>query len=130
MYGEQLFEQVLELCGFSAVLGPGILRRALKDRGVTPVTATTADYRAALPRLEARMRAYMPHSDAATRARRVAAYLAHIDDELGDEPPEETSGFGRSVEILREVRERLRDSTEIRVDGKAPTGEDDEKVSG
>lgn len=129
MYGEQLFEEVLELCGFSAVLGPGILRRALKDRGVTPATATTTDYRAALPRLEARMRAYMPDEEAASRAGRIAAFLEQTDGEFGGQGAEEPSGFGRSVEILREMQDKLRESAEIRVHG-TPADEDDEKASG
>ncbi|HWL86207.1 MAG TPA: hypothetical protein VNO21_10415 [Polyangiaceae bacterium] len=70
--GEQtLFQKVLALCGLSPLLGPGTLRRALKDVGADPETATIDDYCHAIPRLEARLRAFLSESEAAQRARTI-----------------------------------------------------------
>lgn len=130
MKPEQLFERVLEMCGFSSVLGPGILKRALKDHDATAETATTDDYRAALPRLQMRMQAYLPEKEAASRSRRIAGMLAHVDGEIETEDEADWSRFGRSVEILQEVRRRLSQSSEIRLGSTPPSAEDGEKASG
>lgn len=110
---QKLFDRVIELCGFSRVLGPGILRRALADEGVDPQTATTDEYRRALPRLRARMTAYMSEDEAASRARRIAGLLAHVDGEVESEDEEDWSQYGRSVDLYEEVRRRLAESAEI-----------------
>jgi hypothetical protein len=68
----KLFKKVVHLSGLSAALGPGTVRRALKDVGADPDSATVDDYCRALPRLEARMRAFMPGPEAAMRARSIA----------------------------------------------------------
>lgn len=131
MRPDDLFEKVLEMSGFSSVLGPGILKRALKDEGASPETATTADYRAALPRLQMRMQAYLPEKEAASRARRIAGMLAHADGEIETEDEAEWSRFGRSVQILQEVRRRLAESSEIAVGSTPPLADDEEeKASG
>jgi hypothetical protein len=53
----------------------GLLRRAIKDTGGTE-PPTKEDWRRALPRIEARLRAYL---DEETAKRRVAAVGAAID---------------------------------------------------
>jgi hypothetical protein len=113
MTPEKTFDKIVEMCGFSSVLGPGIVRRALKDEGTTPEAATADDYLKALPRLEQRMRAYMPPTDAESRARRVAGFLAHSEGKIESEDEKDWSMFGRSVEILKMAREKLSDSAEI-----------------
>ena len=133
MRSDDLFEKVLEMCGFSSVLGPGILKRALADQDATPDTATTDDYRAALPRLQARMQAYLPEKEAASRARRIAGMLAHADGQIETEDEAEWSRFGRSVQILQEVRRRLAESSEIPLGSTPPPASEDdetEKASG
>ena len=101
--GEDVFQRVVELCGFSEVLGPGIVRRALADEGGDPLSPTTDDFRRALPRLEKRMRAYMPDAEAQARARRIRAVLRRMDE--GSQSEESGDGsFGRTVEILRQAQ--------------------------
>lgn len=69
------------MCGISTVLAPGLVRRALADGKVDVDSATVADYKKALPRLLARMRAYMPEEEAQAHARRIAGWLASIEPE-------------------------------------------------
>lgn len=103
MHGQPLFEKIVALCGVSAVLAPGLVRRALLDGKVKIDDATTADYRAALPRLLARLRAYMPEEEAQRRSRRIGALLAQIDSGKSIEGDEENDGtlVGRVAEALR-----------------------------
>lgn len=84
MRGQPLFEKVVELCGVSAVLAPGLVRRALLDGKVAVPDATPADYRAALPRLVARLRAYLPEDEAQRRSRRISAMLTNLDAPSGE----------------------------------------------
>ncbi|HWL85557.1 MAG TPA: hypothetical protein VNO21_07125 [Polyangiaceae bacterium] len=79
--GQALFERVLALCGLSPLLGPGTLRRALKDVGADPETATIDDYCRAIPRLEARLRAFLSESEAAQRARSITLLRRQLDEE-------------------------------------------------
>jgi len=103
MRGQPLFEKVVELSGVSAVLAPGLVRRALVDGKVSIEDATTADYRAALPRLLARLRAYMPEEDAQRRARRITGMLASLDAgrSLEGEDESDWSLVGRVSDALR-----------------------------
>jgi hypothetical protein len=109
MNGQALFEKVVSLCGVSSVLAPGLVRRALCDgpagpdgRKVQTDTATIEDYKTAMPRLLARLRAYMPEEEAQKRARHIGALLISI--ETGRESEEDTDAravFGRVTEALR-----------------------------
>lgn len=102
MEGQALFDKVVALSGVSAVLAPGLVRRALLDGKVPVEQATAADYRAALPRILARMRAYMPEEEAQRRARRIGGLLAQLDtgrSEGGDES--DGSLIGRVEGALR-----------------------------
>ncbi|HMU38324.1 MAG TPA: hypothetical protein PKE31_04880 [Pseudomonadota bacterium] len=56
---EELRAELCRISGLSQLLAPGVLRRALVDCGVTPENATARDFLKALPKLEARMRAYL-----------------------------------------------------------------------
>jgi hypothetical protein len=70
-----LEQQILELCGLSPLLGPGLLRRALADAGAaTPPTA--GDLLRALPQIECRMRAYLPPLEVRQRSARMRAILS------------------------------------------------------
>jgi hypothetical protein len=50
-----------------------MVRRALRDVGADAATATMDDYCRAVPRLEARLRCFLPAPEAARRAQRVIA---------------------------------------------------------
>lgn len=72
--GEGLEQQILELCGLSRLLGPGLLRRALADvAAATP--PTPEDLLRALPQLECRMRAYLPPLEVRQRSAVMRAIL-------------------------------------------------------
>ncbi len=102
---DEMFERVLSYCGFTAVLGPGILQRALGDDGAARETATAADYRRALPRLEARMKAYMPAEDVSKRIRRIVGYLAFVDGDLDLDDEFAFSRVGHNYQQLKERAE-------------------------
>ena len=71
---EALEQQILDLCGLSRLLGPGLLRRALADvNAATPPTAQ--DLLRALPQIECRMRAYLPPLEVRQRSARMRAIL-------------------------------------------------------
>jgi hypothetical protein len=65
---------VAGLCGLSALLAPGILRRALADVGASS-PPTRGDLLRALPALESRMRAYLPHDEVVERSVRIRRLL-------------------------------------------------------
>lgn len=110
---DEIFHRVVELCGFSEVLGPGIVRRALLDEGADPDAIQIDDYRRALPRLERRMQAYMSAHEASARSRRVRAYLRRRDDGAHSDDSGEWSNFGRSVEILRQAKDETSGEREL-----------------
>lgn len=94
MWGRALFEKVVEMCGVSGVLGPGLVRRALEDGMAAPEDAHPADYEAALPQLHKRLRMYLPPDEAERRIGRIRAMLRRAKE-------------GRAV--LFDSGERLRD---------------------
>ena len=98
---DEMFERVLGYCGFSSVLGPGILQRALADEGVTREAATAADYKRALPRLEGRMKAYMPAEDTGPRIRRIVGYLAFVEGDLDFDDDHAFSKIGHTYQQLK-----------------------------
>ena len=62
-----LEREICRLCGLSSLLAPGLLRRALADVGAaTP--PTPEDLLRALPKLEARMAAYLPRNEVRERS--------------------------------------------------------------
>lgn len=71
----ELFARVLALCGLAEIIGPGVLQRALRDAGVNPLAAGVDEYRRALPKLHARLLAYLSEEEAEERVRRVATFL-------------------------------------------------------
>lgn len=80
MNSQGLFNSIVPMCGFSPLLGPGMVRRALKDAGVEPATAMAGDYLRAVPRLKARMRAYLPEAEVTARALRITQFLEPLCD--------------------------------------------------
>jgi hypothetical protein len=72
---EQIRDEIVRLCGLSSLLGPGILRRALKDAGVDATRATLGDYRRALPRLELRLVTYLDPRRAQEAVVRIREFL-------------------------------------------------------
>lgn len=101
MDSRALFEKICEMSGVSGVLAPGLVKRSLSDSGANVDTATADDYRRALPRLVARLRAYMSDEESQRRQRRIAGFLAHADGELESEDEADWSLFGRVHEALR-----------------------------
>lgn len=83
---QRLFEQVIALCDISPLLGPGTVRRALKDVGADPATATIDDYCRAVPRLQARLRCFVSEEEALRRARNILQLKARSSEEkvVGD----------------------------------------------
>jgi len=62
-----LEREIIQLCGLSKMLAPGLLRRALADvSAATPPTAE--DVLRALPMIETRMRAYLPPNEVRERS--------------------------------------------------------------
>lgn len=74
----ELFEEVLRLTDVSRDLGLGMLRRALTDGRIAIETAGPEDYEAALPRIRARLKAYLTPEEAEARCAVIAAYLAQL----------------------------------------------------
>lgn len=71
----ELENEILRLCGLSALLGPGLLRRALADAGAnSPPTAK--DLLNALPKLESRMLAYLPATEVRERSAKMRKLLS------------------------------------------------------
>ena len=71
----ELESEILQLCGLSALLGPGLLRRALADAGASS-PPTAKDLLNALPKLESRMRAYLPPDEVRERTARMRKLLS------------------------------------------------------
>jgi len=105
-----LFEKIVAMCGVSAVLAPGLVRRALTEGparadGTRPTveTATVADWKAAMPRLLARLRAYMPESEAQQHARRISSALLVLEGGPAGPGGEASSAFASATEHLRSM---------------------------
>jgi hypothetical protein len=76
MPSRDLYDQIVEACDLSEVIGPGLVRRALADGGGgDPETADVERWRQVLPQLEKRLRAYLTEPEAAGRRRHVEAVL-------------------------------------------------------
>lgn len=86
MSGAELFSRVLALCGLAELIGPGVLQRALRDAGASPLHAGVDEYRRALPKLHARLLAYLSEQEADDRVRRVSSLLKLYPLGAGPEP--------------------------------------------
>lgn len=86
---QRLFERVVTLCALSPLIGPGTVRRALRDVGADPATATLDDYCRSIPRLEARLRCFLSEEEAAQRARSILQLRAAQAEEVSQEWPVE-----------------------------------------
>ena len=100
MRGRLLFDKVVEMCGISGVLGPGLVRRALADRGVDPAHGEPRDYEEALPRLRERLATYVPPEEADERIHRIAGMLAHLGSQQKS-ADQDWSVFGGAFDELR-----------------------------
>lgn len=67
MRGRLLFDRIVSESGVSPLLAPGMITRALRDVGASPETAARVDYERALPRLEARLKAYLSETEVSQR---------------------------------------------------------------
>ncbi len=70
-----LYREIVARCGLPDLLAPGTILRALADVGADPATATKSQYRRALSRLEARMRAYLPRDELSRRIDLISEFL-------------------------------------------------------
>jgi len=69
-----LEREIIQLCGLSKMLAPGLLRRALADvNAATP--PTPSDVLRALPMIETRMRAYLPPAEVKERSAQMQRFL-------------------------------------------------------
>jgi hypothetical protein len=94
---EDLEQRIVQLCGLSKLLAPGLLRRALADVGAgTP--PTPADALRALPMIETRMRAYLPANEVRERSFRMRQLLASLE---GSEHALDPHGSRSSVRAPR-----------------------------
>jgi predicted chitinase len=114
--GRALFDGVVRLCGISTVLAPGIVRRALLDQKVRPEDAEPRDYEAALPRLGARLTAYLSQPEADRQVRRIAAFLAQANAQssMDEEDEADWSMLGRVIDVLKAAE----------VDGRPPEAQE------
>lgn len=78
MTGTELFDEVVRLTGVSEVLAPGMVKRSLADGGVTVEAARPQDYVAALPRIRARLKAYLPPEEAEARTAAISARMSEL----------------------------------------------------
>ncbi|HKO92533.1 MAG TPA: hypothetical protein VJU61_15335 [Polyangiaceae bacterium] len=70
-----LEREIIQLCGLSKMLAPGLLRRALADvNAADPPTAD--DVLRALPMIETRMRAYLPAAEVRERSAQMQRLLS------------------------------------------------------
>jgi hypothetical protein len=69
-----LEQELCRLCGLSSLLAPGVLRRALADVGAGSPPSVD-DLLRALPKLEARMAAYLPRNEVRERSARMRMLL-------------------------------------------------------
>lgn len=120
-----VFERVVELCGFSAFVGPGAVRRSLAEAGCEEDTSSPEAFRRALPALRRRLEVYVSESDASDRIARIERYLDSLGTgaERGARAPatspakpagwkdDETEygkrRFGASLKILEKARDIL-----------------------
>lgn len=70
-----LYREIVALSGLPDLIAPGTIHRALADVGADPATATKHDYRYALSRLRARMRAYLPPAELTLRLALIKKFL-------------------------------------------------------
>lgn len=75
--GRPLFDELVALTGVDPTLASGAVTRALAD-GVTLDDATPSDYAEALPRLRARLKAYLPPDQAEERSQAILAHVTRI----------------------------------------------------
>jgi hypothetical protein len=73
---DELFQEVVAALRLSMIIGPGVVRRALADGGADAKSATPAQYKEALGRIEARLMSYMTAAEAAQRIGGVRAILS------------------------------------------------------
>ena len=88
---DDLEQQIVQLCGLSKLLAPGLLRRALADvNAATP--PTPEDVLRALPMIETRMRAYLPPMEVRERSFKMRQLLAALTGSPLTLPPPRSVG--------------------------------------
>jgi hypothetical protein len=71
-----LEREIIQLCGLSKMLAPGLLRRALADVNAAQ-PPTVDDVLRALPMIETRMRAYLPPPEVRERSAKMRHTLSN-----------------------------------------------------
>lgn len=116
--GDGLFDGVVELCGFSAYVGPGAVRRSLAEAGRDVKVATPADYRLALPALRRRLQVYIEEQEAEERIAQIERFLGEAEQGNLQKPVKATQlkddetewgkrRFGNTVAILQKARKGI-----------------------
>ncbi len=120
MQGQALFDHVVQLTEVSAVLAPGLVRRALIDGKRDPKEADAHAYLEALPRIRARLKAYISEGEADRRIAKIESFLhglakrkpaVPVDFEAFSEDPADFTTQGRrwtndELAQLRAAREQ------------------------
>jgi hypothetical protein len=117
--GQALFDHVVQLTEVSAVLAPGLVRRSLLDGKSDPKNAEPHAYLEALPRIRARLKAYISEAEADRRIAKIESFLhglakrrpAPVDFEAFSEDPADFTTQGRrwtndELQQLRAARDR------------------------
>jgi hypothetical protein len=106
--GRPLFDEMVSLTGVSPMFAAGLVTRALADAGVTIDGASAHDYEEALPRLRARLKAYLPEDRAEERAQAIRARIA----ELKGTPARPTPAGLVRYRVKAQIADRVREGGE------------------
>jgi hypothetical protein len=88
-----LEREIIQLCGLSKMLAPGLLQRALADvHAANPPTPD--DVLRALPMIETRMRAYLPPADVRERSAQMQRLLSSWGSTGSARPSRPNAGGG------------------------------------
>jgi hypothetical protein len=77
------FDQVVELTGLTKVIGRGTVRRALNDVGVAAEAPSPTEFLRAVPRLRARMRAFLAEAEVERNVRAIVELCRAAGGDLG-----------------------------------------------